>query len=135
DRGRRRDRPGPDEGRESRQGGEATRPHRHRDAAEVTARSRPTSSKEDGVRLEGKVAVISGGARGMGAVEARLFAREGAKVVLGDVLEAEGKDVEAEIRHAGGEALFVRLDVTSEADWQRAVETATGRFGKLDVLV
>ena len=87
------------------------------------------------MRLAGKVALISGGARGMGAVEARLFAREGAKVVIGDILEAEGRQVEAEVRAAGGDAVFVRLDVTSEADWAQAVHTATGRFGKLDVLV
>jgi NAD(P)-dependent dehydrogenase (short-subunit alcohol dehydrogenase family) len=87
------------------------------------------------MRLEGKVALISGGARGMGAVEARLFAREGAKVVLGDILEAEGRQVESEIRSTGGDAVFVRLDVTSEADWQQAVDTAVARFGKLNVLV
>ena len=87
------------------------------------------------MRLEGKVAVISGGARGMGAVEARLFAKEGAKVVLGDILEVEGRKVESEIRAAGGEAIFVRLDVTSESDWKNAVDTAVARFGKLDVLV
>jgi NAD(P)-dependent dehydrogenase (short-subunit alcohol dehydrogenase family) len=71
----------------------------------------------------------------MGAVEAKLFAREGAKVVLGDVLEVEGQKVEAEIRSTGGDAVFVRLDVTSEADWARAVGTATSRFGRLDILV
>ena len=87
------------------------------------------------MRLAGKVALISGGARGMGAVEARLFAREGAKVVIGDVLEGEGRQVEADVRAAGGDAVFVRLDVTSEADWAQAVQTATSRFGKLDVLV
>jgi len=87
------------------------------------------------VRLEGKVALISGGARGMGAVEARLFAREGAKVVLGDILEVEGRKVEAEIRATGGEALFVRLDVTDESHWKHAVDTAVERFGKLNVLV
>jgi len=87
------------------------------------------------VRLEGKVALISGGARGMGAVEARLFAKEGAKVVLGDILEAEGRKVESEIRATGGEAIFVRLDVTSESDWKNAVDTAVSRFGTLDVLV
>jgi 2,5-dichloro-2,5-cyclohexadiene-1,4-diol dehydrogenase 2 len=64
------------------------------------------------MRLAGKVALISGAARGMGAVEARLFAQEGAKVILGDILEAEGRKVEADIRAAGGEAVFVRLDVT-----------------------
>jgi NAD(P)-dependent dehydrogenase (short-subunit alcohol dehydrogenase family) len=87
------------------------------------------------VRLEGKVALISGGARGMGAVEARLFATEGAKVILGDILDVEGRKVEAEIRATGGEALFVRLDVTDESDWKRAVDTAVDRFGKLNVLV
>jgi NAD(P)-dependent dehydrogenase (short-subunit alcohol dehydrogenase family) len=71
----------------------------------------------------------------MGAVEARLFATEGARVVLGDVLEAEGRQVEADISAAGGEVLFVRLDVTQEADWQEAVGTAINRFGKLDILV
>jgi NAD(P)-dependent dehydrogenase (short-subunit alcohol dehydrogenase family) len=87
------------------------------------------------MRLAGKVALISGGARGMGAAEARMFAREGAQVVIGDVLEAEGRAVEAEIAHKGGAAVFVRLDVTREADWQAAVKATTGRFGKLDVLV
>jgi 3(or 17)beta-hydroxysteroid dehydrogenase len=87
------------------------------------------------MRLQGKIALISGGARGMGAVEARLFAKEGAKVTIGDVLEDEGRKLEAEINAAGGEALFVRLDVTREADWQKAVETTVSRFGKLDVLV
>ena len=86
-------------------------------------------------RLDGKVALISGGARGQGAVEARLFAREGAKVAIGDILDAEGKGVEAEINEIGGECLFVHLDVTSEEDWLRAVESTVARFGKLDVLV
>jgi cyclopentanol dehydrogenase len=87
------------------------------------------------MRLAGKVALISGGARGMGAEEARLFAREGAKVVLGDVLAAEGKGVEDQIRAAGGQATFVHLDVTSEADWVAAVVTAERAYGRLDVLV
>jgi cyclopentanol dehydrogenase len=87
------------------------------------------------MRLAGKVALISGGARGMGAAEARLFAREGARVVLGDILELEGKTVEAEIAAKGGQAAFTRLDVTREADWTRAVELAVDRFGALNVLV
>ena len=87
------------------------------------------------MRLRGKVALISGGARGMGESEARLFVREGAKVVIGDILEAEGRAVEADIRAAGGDALFVRLDVTEEADWERAVSRTIQRFGRLDVLV
>ena len=86
-------------------------------------------------RLDGKVALISGGARGQGAVEARLFAREGAKVAIGDILESEGLQVEAGINESGGECLFVRLDVTSEEDWLHAVESTVARFGKLDVLV
>ena len=87
------------------------------------------------MRLEGKVALITGGARGMGAVEAKLFAREGAKVVIGDLLEEEGRQVEAEIAEAGGEAMFVRLDVTREDDWREAVDQAVSKFGKLNVLV
>jgi NAD(P)-dependent dehydrogenase (short-subunit alcohol dehydrogenase family) len=87
------------------------------------------------MRLENKVVLISGGARGMGAAEAKLFAGEGAKVVIGDVLEDEGRRTEAEVGESGGECLFVRLDVTSESDWREAVAAAVARFGKLDVLV
>ncbi len=87
------------------------------------------------MRLDGKVALISGGARGMGAEEARIFAREGAKVVIGDISEDDGKAVEAQIAEAGGQALFVRLDVTREADWANAVDLAVSSFGKLDILV
>lgn len=86
-------------------------------------------------RLDGKVAMISGGARGMGATEAKLFTREGAKVVFGDILDDLGRQVEAEIRELGGEATYVHLDVTREEDWRRAVQTAESRYGKLNVLV
>ena len=86
-------------------------------------------------RLDGKVALISGGARGQGAAEARLFTQEGAKVVFGDILDDQGKMVEAEILELGGEATYVHLDVTQEADWVAAVEAAVSRYGKLDVLV
>src|SRR5499433_3057060 len=86
-------------------------------------------------RLDGKVALISGGARGQGATEAKLFVREGAKVVLGDVRDEEGRQVEVEIRAAGGEATYVHLNVTSEADWRAAVETVERQYGKLNVLV
>ena len=86
-------------------------------------------------RLDGKVAIISGGARGQGATEARMFASEGAKVVFGDLLDDAGRQVEAEIRELGGEATYVHLDVTREADWQAAVDEAVNRYGRLDVLV
>ena len=86
-------------------------------------------------RLQGKVAFISGGARGMGACEAELFAAEGARVMVGDVLEEQGRAVEARIRAAGGEALFVKLDVTSEDSWKDAIASAVAAYGRLDVLV
>jgi cyclopentanol dehydrogenase len=86
-------------------------------------------------KLDGKVALISGGARGQGAAEAETFAREGAKVVFGDIRDDEGKKVEAAIRASGHAATYLHLDVTSEADWQKAVQTAIDQFGKLDVLV
>jgi NAD(P)-dependent dehydrogenase (short-subunit alcohol dehydrogenase family) len=85
-------------------------------------------------RLAGKVALISGASRGQGASEARLFAREGAAVVLGDV-RAEGEDVAREIVAAGGRAVFCTLDVTSAGDWAAAVERAEHEFGHLDALV
>jgi len=87
------------------------------------------------MRLENKVALISGGARGMGAVEAKMFVQEGAKVVIGDVLDEDGKQTEAEINETGGECVFVHLDVTDETAWQDAVAAAVDRFGKLDILV
>lgn len=87
------------------------------------------------MRLAGKVGIISGASSGMGAEEARLFAREGARVVIADLFEEGGTQVEAEIKAAGGEALFVRTDVTSEADWRHVVQTTVSRFGQLDILV
>jgi cyclopentanol dehydrogenase len=86
-------------------------------------------------KLDGKVALISGGARGQGAAEAETFAREGAKVVFGDVRDEEGRKVEATIQANGLPAVYVHLDVTQEDDWRRAVETAVSRYGKLDVLI
>ena len=87
------------------------------------------------MRLQGKVALISGGARGQGAAEAKLFAREGAKVVFGDVLDDEGRKTEAEIQEIGGEALYIHMDVTKEGDWEKAVSETVSKFGKLDILV
>ena len=86
-------------------------------------------------RLEGKVAIITGGARGQGALEAELFAKEGAKVVICDILDQEGKDVEAKVLATGGDAVYSHLDVTRDDDWQEAVDLAESRYGKLDVLV
>ena len=87
------------------------------------------------MRLEGKVALISGGARGQGAAEARLFVREGASVVIGDILDEEGLKLEAEIRELGGQATYVHLDVTQPEQWENAVGQAVDRYGKLDILV
>ena len=87
------------------------------------------------MRLAGKVVLITGGASGMGQSEAILFAREGARVVVGDVLEAEGRQVVEKITAAGGQARFVTLDVTNETAWQRTIDTTVSAFGKLDILI
>ncbi len=87
------------------------------------------------MRLENKVALISGGARGIGAAITRIFVQEGAKIVIGDILEEEGRRTAEEITSSGGECFFVRLDVTSEADWEQAAGEVMTRFGKLDILV
>ena len=86
-------------------------------------------------RLDNKVAIISGGARGQGAEEARLFVREGAKVCFGDILDEEGLKLEAEIRELGGEATYAHLDVTEEEDWRKLVELTESKYGRLDILV
>ena len=86
-------------------------------------------------RLEGKVALISGGARGQGAVEAQMFAAEGAKVVIGDILDDAGKQTEAQLRELGYDCTYVHLDVTSESDWNDAVQAAVNAYGKLDILL
>jgi NAD(P)-dependent dehydrogenase (short-subunit alcohol dehydrogenase family) len=87
------------------------------------------------MRLKDKVAIITGGAHGMGACEARLFADHGAKVVIADVMEREGDAVAADIRAGQAQARFVHADVTSEADWHRLIEAAVAAFGRLDILV
>ncbi len=87
------------------------------------------------MRLQGKVAIVTGAASGMGETEARMFAQEGAKVVGADLLEEDGRRVVAAIAAAGGEARFARLDVTSEEDWQESVTTTVSHFGRLDILV
>ncbi|HEX4504315.1 MAG TPA: SDR family NAD(P)-dependent oxidoreductase, partial [Alphaproteobacteria bacterium] len=83
-------------------------------------------------RLDGKVAIVTGGARGMGAATARLFAREGAQVVLTDLLDTQGEAVAADI---GPSALFLHHDVRIEPDWAAVIETTLRRHGRIDVLV
>ena len=87
------------------------------------------------MRLEGKVALITGGANGMGAAECKLFAREGAKVAIADIREEDGRKIEAQIAESGGEAMFVSLDVSQENQWQSAVIQVVTQYGKLDILV
>lgn len=86
-------------------------------------------------RLAGKVALVSGGASGIGAAHVRVFAAEGAKVVSGDLQEQQGRAVVDAVNKGGGDAAFVRLDVTKEADWTNAVQEAVSRFGKLTTLI
>ena len=83
-------------------------------------------------RLDGKVAIITGGARGQGAAEARLFATEGARVVIGDILDDDGELVAKEL---GDEAIYRHHDVTTEAGWSEIVADTVSTFGRLDVLV
>ena len=86
-------------------------------------------------RLEGKVALISGGAKGQGAEEVSLFASEGAQVIFGDVLDQLGSEVEKEVTESGGNVRYVHLDVTNDSDWEKAIEFAESEYGKLDILV
>ena len=87
------------------------------------------------MRVAGKVALISGGARGIGGAAARLLAQEGAAVVIGDLLENEGRETASQINGAGGRATFMAMDVTREEDWRRAIDAAVSTYGKLDMLV
>jgi 3alpha(or 20beta)-hydroxysteroid dehydrogenase len=91
----------------------------------------PTTNST-GNRLAGKVALISGGARGMGASHAQAMVAEGANVVIGDLRDAEGEAVAAEL---GDAVAYIHLDATNRDDWARAVATAVGRYGRLNVLV
>ncbi len=86
-------------------------------------------------RLDDKVAIITGGARGQGAEEVRLFVQEGGKVIIADVLDEEGERLEAELCESGGEAAFVHLDVTDGESWNAAVSKTVSLFGKIDILV
>src|ERR1700730_5706830 len=94
-----------------------------------------TTTREGTMRLKEKVAIVTGGAHGMGEAEARLFAAEGAKVVVADILEHEAEMVAADIRASGEEAVAAKIDVTSESEWVGLIAKAVATYGKLDVLV
>jgi NAD(P)-dependent dehydrogenase (short-subunit alcohol dehydrogenase family) len=86
-------------------------------------------------RLDGKIAFLSGAARGIGGETAKLMASVGAKVAIGDVLEERGRQTVREIEASGGQAMFVPLDVTTEASWAAAMDATVKKFGGLDILV
>ena len=87
------------------------------------------------MRLEGKVALVSGGARGLGAAAVRLFASEGAKVGIGDIREEQARALESELRELGSDVMYVGLDVTDEGQWADAVDAVMSAYGRLDILV
>ena len=87
------------------------------------------------MRLEGKTAIITGAASGMGAEEARLFAREGCKVVVSDISDDLGNQVVEQIKQSGGDARFVYTDVTSEDSWDALINETLATFGAIDILV
>ena len=87
------------------------------------------------MRLKDKVALITGAASGMGESAARLFAREGAKVVITDVLAEEGESVASSVVADGGEAQFMALDVSDETQWQAVVDATVARYGGIDILI
>src|SRR4029077_7017806 len=94
-----------------------------------------TTTREGTMRLKDKVAIVTGGAHGMGEAEARLFAAEGAKVIVADILENDAEIVAADIRAGGGEAMAAKLDVTKEAEWKNLPANVIAAYGKLDILV
>lgn len=87
------------------------------------------------MRLEGKIAVVTGGARGIGAATVKRFVEEGAKVVIADLLEEEGEALAGQLREAGYEATFMGLDVSKEDQWHKVIEATEGLYGHLDILV
>src|SRR5215471_12419181 len=93
------------------------------------------SPEDADMRLKDKVAIVTGGAHGMGEAEARLFAAEGAKVVVADILEHEAEMVAADIRAGQQEAIAAKIDVTSESEWVGLIAKAVATYGKLDILV
>src|SRR5437870_4817262 len=87
------------------------------------------------MRLKDKVAIVTGAAHGMGEAEARLFAREGAKVVVADILASDAERVAADIGNAGGAATAAQIDVTREPEWQALIRKTLAAYGRLDILV
>src|SRR5207249_4659727 len=111
---------------------------RHRNRVARGARRRRPRQRERGTamnRLDGKVALISGAARGIGAETARLMIEAGAKVAIGDVLDERGQATMRALDPTGGAAIYTHLDVTREEDWSAALATVVGRCGGLDILV
>lgn len=86
-------------------------------------------------RVKGKVAIVTGGGGGLGRAITSLLAKEGAKVVVTDINEADGQKAAEEIKREGGEAIFIKHDVSSEGDWSEVIEKTLAEFGKLDILV
>src|SRR5262244_3219250 len=101
-----------------------------------TRRSRTTAAdgRRDMNRLDGKIALLSGAARGIGAETARLMVEAGAAVAIGDVLDERGRDTVRALEDAGGKAFYLHLDVTRESDWAAAIGAVVARFGGLDIL-
>ena len=87
------------------------------------------------MRLKDKVAIVTGAASGMGAATARLFAAEGAKVIVADINETDGATVAAAIKTNAGEARFLKLDVSSETDWEALVAATLKAYGRIDILI
>src|SRR3954454_6894085 len=87
------------------------------------------------MRLKDKVAIVTGAAHGMGEAEARLFAAEGARVVVADILAADAEKVAADIRAGGGQPVSAPIDVTSEAGWRALIDKTLSAYGRLDILV
>ena len=86
-------------------------------------------------RLENKVAIVTGGGRGLGKTYCLIMAEEGAKIVVADILDREAEETVSEIKAKGGSAIAIKADVTSEADTQRMAEEAVKKFGRIDILV
>ena len=87
------------------------------------------------MRLKDKIAIVTGAAHGMGEAEARLFAKEGAKVVVADILAGEAEKVAGDIKASGGEAIAAKIDVTNEAEWTALIDRTLATYGRLDILV